>query len=197
VRATSGSVARAFVCTGYNRAGSMRDLPLTSVKDLGAASRLSFHQWPRRLPLVDTGELVLRRMVMVLVPWRDDYSVGAKSVDDEHKELIDRINRLYDQLMVEEEPQSVSTIFGALINSITEHFVREERYMRERGYDTLPQHREDYERLLDDIRTFFDEFDRNEEAGRGDLAMRLDDWLLGHFETHDARLGDLSGRRRD
>lgn len=134
---------------------------------------------------------------MVLVPWRDDYSVGAKSVDDEHKELIDRINRLYDQLMVEEEPQAVSTIFGALINAITEHFVREERYMRERGYDTLPQHREDYERLLDDIRTFFDEFDRNEEAGRGDLAMRLDDWLLGHFETHDARLGDLSGRRRD
>lgn len=132
---------------------------------------------------------------MILVPWRDDYRVGAKSVDDEHRALVDRINRLYDQLMVEEDPQAVAAFFGGLINAITEHFVREERYMRERGYDLLPEHREDYERLLDDIRTLIAEFDRNEEEGRDDLATRLDGWLSYHFDTHDARLGRVSRRR--
>ena len=132
---------------------------------------------------------------MILVPWRDDYSVGAKSVDDEHRALVERINRLYDQLMVEEEPQAVATFFGGLINTISEHFVREERYMREHGYDLLPQHKEDYERLLDDIRTLIAEFDRNEKEGRNDLATRLDGWLSDHFDTHDARLDDLPGRR--
>lgn len=132
---------------------------------------------------------------MILVPWRDDYSVGARSVDDEHRALVDRINRLYDQLMVAEDPQAVAMFFGGLINAITEHFVREERYMREHGYDLLPQHREDYERLLDDIRTLIAEFDRSEEAGRDDLASRLDDWLSVHFDTHDARLDEAPRRR--
>lgn len=132
---------------------------------------------------------------MILLPWRHDYNVGAKSVDDEHKALVDRINRLYDQLMVEEDPEAVATFFGGLINAITEHFVREERYMRERGYDLLPEHREDYERLLDDIRALIAEFDRNEDEGREDLATRLDGWLSDHFDTHDARLDRVSRRR--
>ncbi len=132
---------------------------------------------------------------MILVPWRDDYSVGAKAVDDEHKALVDRINRLYDQLMVEEDPQAAAVFFGGLINAITEHFVREERYMREHGFDLLPQHREDYERLLDDIRTLIAEFDRNEEGGRNDLATRLDDWLSDHSDTHDVRFDEVPSRR--
>lgn len=133
---------------------------------------------------------------MILVQWRDNYSVGARSVDDEHRALVGRINRLYNQLMVEEDPLAVSTFFESLIKAITEHFLREERLMRECGYDQLPQHREDYERLLDEIVSLTDEFDRNEEAGRADLATRLDGWLSGHLETHDARLAEVLGQRR-
>ena len=130
---------------------------------------------------------------MTLVQWRDCYSVGAESVDGEHKALVDRINRLYDQLMAENEPLAVSTFFEDLIKAITAHFVREERFMRAHGYDQLPQHKEDYERLLDEIHSLIDEFDRCDEAGREDLAARLDGWLSGHFETHDARLKAAPG----
>ena len=111
---------------------------------------------------------------MTLVKWRDGYSVGAESVDDEHKSLIDRINRLDDQLMAENGPLAASTFFENLTETITVHFVREERFTRERGYDQLPQHREDYERLLEELHSVVDEFDRNEKASREELAARLD-----------------------
>jgi hemerythrin len=62
--------------------------------------------------------------------------------------------------------------------------------MRERGYDQLPQHKEDDERFLDEIYSLIDEFDRNEKASREDLAARLDGWFSDHFETHDVRLAD-------
>jgi hemerythrin len=39
---------------------------------------------------------------MTMVGWRNEYSVGAELIDDEHKTLIDRINRLDDQLMAED-----------------------------------------------------------------------------------------------
>ncbi len=130
----------------------------------------------------------------MLVSWREDYRVGAKSVDAEHKALVDRINWLYNQLMQTEDPRAVPAFFAGLINAISEHFIREERYMREQGYDLLPEHKEDYERLLDDIGTLVAEFDRSEREGRDSLATCLDGWLSVHSDTHDKRLDDVPGR---
>lgn len=125
---------------------------------------------------------------MTLVRWRNEYSIGAESIDDEHKSLIDRTNRLDDQLMAEDGSLAASNFFENLSETISAHFIREEQLMRQRGYDRLPQHREDYERFLDEIHGLVDEFDRNEKASREDLKARLDGWLSDHFESHDIRL---------
>ena len=127
---------------------------------------------------------------MILVQWKDDYSVGAGPVDEEHKALIERINRLYDRLMNEDVPSAASAFFEDLINVVTTHFASEERFLREHGYERLPQQREDFERLLDEMIGLIDEFDRNEETDRENLATRLDGWFSSHTETHDARLGE-------
>jgi hemerythrin-like metal-binding protein len=90
-------------------------------------------------------------MVMTLLKWGDHHSVGAESFDYQHNALIDRITRLDDQLMAGDGPLEASAFFEDITEVITAHFVRKERFMREHGYDQLPQHREDYERFLDDI----------------------------------------------
>jgi hemerythrin len=130
---------------------------------------------------------------MALLQWKDHYSVGIEAVDHEHKELIALINRLHAELMAKNEPVTVSGFFGDLIKAISAHFALEERFMRERGYDQLPQHKEDHERLLDEILDLMDEFDRNEPASTEDLAARLDAWFVRHLETHDARLHKAFG----
>jgi hemerythrin len=136
-------------------------------------------------------------MAMALLQWKDHYSVGIEAVDHEHKELIELINRLYDELMAKGEPLTASAFFGDLIKAISAHFALEERFMRERGYDQLPQHKEDHERLLDEILSLMDEYDRNEVASRENLAARLDAWFSSHFETHDARLHKAFGPHPD
>ena len=62
---------------------------------------------------------------MILVQWKDDYSVGAEPVDEEHKALIARINRLYDRLMNEDVPSAVSAFFDDLISAVTTHVALE------------------------------------------------------------------------
>jgi hemerythrin len=127
---------------------------------------------------------------MILVQWKEEYSVGSEPVDDEHKALIERINRLYDRLMNEDGPSAVSAFFDDLINAVTMHFALDEQFLHAHGYERLPQQREDFERLLDEIIGLIDEFDRNEGTDREDLAALLDGWLSNHSETHDARLGE-------
>jgi hemerythrin-like metal-binding protein len=132
---------------------------------------------------------------MALVQWKDHYSVGAGTTDGEHRALIERINELYDRLMAEDGPSLTAAFFDDLVRAITMHFTLEQQYMRERGYEQLPQHREDFERLLDQILGLVGEFDPGDGADRADLAAVIDAWLSSHFETHDARLGDVHGLR--
>jgi hemerythrin len=136
-------------------------------------------------------------MAMALLQWKDHYSVGIDAVDHEHKELIELINRLDAELIARGGSSTASAFFGDLIRAISAHFALEERFMKEHRYDQFPQHKEDHERLLDEILGLMDEFDRNETSGREDLASRLDAWFGRHFETHDARLHKAFGPHPD
>jgi hemerythrin-like metal-binding protein len=129
---------------------------------------------------------------MALLQWKDQYSVGIEAVDHEHKELIDLINRLHDELTASGEKQSVGAFLGDLFRGISAHFALEERLMRERRYDQLTEHKADHERLLDEIRDIMDDFEEQEIAS-AELGPRLDAWFSRHFETHDARLHKALG----
>jgi len=60
--------------------------------------------------------------------------------------------------------------------------------MRERGCDQLMQHKNDHERLLDEIRDIMEDYEVTDLFDEQLLAQRLDAWFSRHFETHDARL---------
>ena len=65
--------------------------------------------------------------------------------------------------------------------------------MRERGYDQLVHHKNDHERLLDEIRDLMEDFEAGAGVNEQLLAQRLDAWFSRHFETHDARLHNAFG----
>ena len=133
---------------------------------------------------------------MALLQWKDQYSVGIDAVDHEHKQLIALINRLHDELTASGEKLSIEAFFGDLFKGISAHFALEERFMGERRYDQLPQHKADHERLLDEIRDIMDDFEEHEVAS-AELSAQLDTWFSRHFETHDARLHKALGPHHD
>jgi hemerythrin len=130
---------------------------------------------------------------MGLLHWESRYSVGIDAVDHEHRELIDLVNRLYDKARSDGSKEVVLDFFGDLFKAISAHFALEERFMRERGYDHLVQHKNDHERLLDEIRDLMEDFDASDRFDERALAERLDAWFSRHFESHDARLHNALG----
>jgi hemerythrin len=130
---------------------------------------------------------------MALLQWREHYSVGIESVDHEHRELIDLINRLHDEVATTCSRDTIEAFFGDLFRGISAHFALEERFMREHRYRHLLQHKADHERLLDDIRDIMELARENETIDQSALASRLDAWFSRHFETHDAALHKVLG----
>jgi hemerythrin len=141
---------------------------------------------------------------MPLLDWKDSYSVGVEAVDHEHRELIDLINTLHEELTAsggETTRRDASAIFGDIYKGISSHFALEEKFMREHGYDQLSDHKNDHERLLDELRDIMDDYDDGGGDGRDDrhdeesarLSERLGAWFARHFQTHDARLHSRLG----
>ncbi len=130
---------------------------------------------------------------MTLLHWEARYSVGVAAVDHEHKELIELINRLYREATAQGAKDAVVGFFGDLFKAISSHFALEERLMRERGYDQLIQHKNDHERLLDELRDIMEDFEASDRFDEKALAQSLDAWFSRHFEKHDARLHKVLG----
>ena len=128
---------------------------------------------------------------MSLLHWEERYSVGVAAVDHEHMELIELINRLYAEATARESKDAIVNFFGDLFKAISSHFALEERLMRERGYDQFAQHKNDHERLLDELRDIMEDFEANAGVDEKLLARSLDAWFSRHFESHDARLHSL------
>ena len=86
---------------------------------------------------------------MSFLQWKDEYSVGIESMDDEHREMIALINSTYDKLGSDADPDQIDECLAEIFNTISMHFALEERIMRNAAYAEFEAHKNDHEELLD------------------------------------------------
>ena len=125
---------------------------------------------------------------MILIEWKDEYSVGVPAIDHEHRELIELINWLNEIAHRGASYDKVRSALGEIYTQISAHFALEEKIMRDARYEHLASHKDDHEKLLDELRDIMDEVDRNGRYEEERLSKELEDWFSVHFRTHDARL---------
>lgn len=125
---------------------------------------------------------------MALVAWRKEFSVGIPAVDHEHRELIDIINEVHERSFAPGMQATIMDMLGEIYARISAHFALEEKIMREREYDQYDDHKQDHERLLDEIRDIMDRYEDDAGFDEQKLSERLSDWFTVHFKTRDARL---------
>ncbi len=125
---------------------------------------------------------------MTLIEWRDEFKIGIEEVDFEHQELIELINELYSETKEADSSMSVIYFLGEIYAKISAHFALEEKIMSDMQYDQYEDHKEDHERLLDDIRDIMDEFADAPTLDEEKFADRLNNWFVNHFSTKDARM---------
>lgn len=127
---------------------------------------------------------------MVAIDWRDEFATGIPSVDHEHRELIAQVNRIHADLLAGAAAAGIDAVLAELHDAIAAHFALEERIMRDHAYAGYGPHKEDHERLLDDIRDIMDSHGANPAEA---LAEGLAEWFGRHFRTLDVDLHRLLG----
>lgn len=128
---------------------------------------------------------------MALIAWQEHFNVGNAAVDAEHRGLIDLINAVHADLSAAGAKASILDFLGEIYAHIAAHFALEEKLMRDHRYDQYQAHKDDHERLLDEIRDIMDDYEDAELFSEAELARRLSHWFVGHFKNMDARLHKL------
>jgi len=123
------------------------------------------------------------------IEWRADFETGNAEIDHEHQQMIERLNRFFAFVGEDVTIEQMVAELGEVYAWISAHFALEEKIMRARRYDQFEGHKEGHEQLLDDIRDIMDDCQAGTFAGMDDsLRVRLENWFVDHFKTHDSRL---------
>lgn len=125
--------------------------------------------------------------------WTEAMEVGHASIDEQHRRIVDLVNRVGDDLKNGRERDALVGSLGALVEFTRHHFATEEKLMaRLDAPHHVARHRAEHQRLLEEVRALSVRLDGQSVV----LTMRfLNDWLVRHVEELDRPLAvALSGR---
>lgn len=117
----------------------------------------------------------------VFFRWQPEYSVNIKTIDVQHQELVNILNRLFTAVSMREGDKAIIGILDALTSYTQTHFALEERLMREAKYEDLEPHIAEHRKLLEQLDRLAKKFMVEEKPIYFEMLGFLKNWLKGHI----------------
>jgi hemerythrin len=118
---------------------------------------------------------------MALLSWDDGYSVGIKEIDEQHKELINLINLLYEAMSAGKGDQVLGEIMERLVIYTQTHFVTEERLMVEYQFPGYAEHKAEHDDLIGQVAIIHRQYKEGAAGLTMQILIFLEDWLVEHI----------------
>lgn len=122
--------------------------------------------------------------------WSEEYNVGVKEIDDQHKYFVGLLNETYDAVINKKSIEKIQEIFVKLDNYAILHFGTEEKYFDLFHYELAQEHKEEHKKLLKKAREFKQHY-RNHPEKIYDIIEELFDflenWLVDHIANQDRK----------
>ena len=119
--------------------------------------------------------------------WKPEYSVNIKAIDDQHKKLVDIINKLYDAM----SEGKGRTVLLETLNDLAEytsiHFATEEEFMIGFSYPDYAEHKSEHDKCVLKVLGFKKQFDKGQVNLSIEMATFLVDWLRNHIMLMDQK----------
>lgn len=127
---------------------------------------------------------------MSLIEWSDALSVGFDEIDEDHKKLVNIVNRLNTTVVDGEKQVEIEDILEELLEYTGWHFRHEERLMQESEYPGFLEHKKIHEDLVKQAVELFEKYQNGDDAVPGILMPFLKDWLAEHILGEDKKTGE-------
>ena len=129
---------------------------------------------------------------MSKIVWNDVLSVHIPEIDEQHKTLIEMINRLEDAVTDggwSRRNVVMSDVLIEMINYLDYHFTTEENYMIDHHYPHFDTHRNQHKDFVNKVNAFADEYNNGTESLPENILTFLKEWLVDHVMGADCQFG--------
>jgi|ERR1035437_2315951 hemerythrin-like metal-binding protein len=125
---------------------------------------------------------------VALFVWRDELSVGNVLLDNDHRQLINKVNELFRAMEQRKDKGVLSELLSAVIEFTREHFKLEEDLMYQMQYLELSAHKEEHDRLLREMSDMQKKFVEGKSMLSIHVSRFLNDWVFNHILHDDKEL---------
>lgn len=120
---------------------------------------------------------------MANVEWTQDLETGIREIDEQHRQIVDYINRLEDAIRTGDE-EAIRQVLEGVLNYTVTHFEFEEELMQQANFPALKAHQQSHEFFMRKVSVLRGRFNAGEDAG-STLQSMLKGWLTGHIKGED------------
>lgn len=125
-----------------------------------------------------------------MLQWDNQYELGIKTIDEQHKELFRIIGKLSDLLTNANTDDDIYDEMVEIIESITSytvyHFRFEENLFEELQYAEKEKHSEEHHRLIEEIESLdLEAVDEDQISYGKKILKQLISWVFNHIAGSD------------
>lgn len=122
-----------------------------------------------------------------LISWDSSVEFGIPAVDQQHRKLVDLVNKLHHAMQNRHGKSVLGQILNELADYTVKHFQSEEKMMADAGYPQLEEHKNIHKKLVQQVVDFQHEFEQGTATVTLDLMRFLSDWLVNHIKGDDRK----------
>lgn len=126
--------------------------------------------------------------------WKEKYKIGIPLIDEQHKELFDRVEKFVTALRKEgdwqEKLPEIKKTLSFMQNYVVVHFDAEEVYQKKIGYPDLQKHHQIHKEFTDYVMQCAHDFEKEgyPEQAVQQFAGKLLAWLINHVVATDLKM---------
>ena len=122
---------------------------------------------------------------MAFINWSEEFTTGIESIDDQHRHLLDLINKFEEASRRGKGFRVMTDILNDLVGYTQEHFAHEEKIMEECGFPGIDKHIARHRGLLQKVERFQFEFGARENRVTAEVRDFLRYWVRSHILQDD------------
>lgn len=122
---------------------------------------------------------------MEYIKWKEEYSVGNKMIDLQHKELFAMTNNFYNSIRKGANKEGMLKIINDLNSYVLFHFAEEEAMMKASNYAGIEEHCKEHQKFIEKVSDIKQRFSEGRLVMSLEITSFIKEWISDHILNTD------------
>lgn len=124
---------------------------------------------------------------MSVITWNSSYAIGVAEIDNQHKKIVDLINKLHDAISAGSQDATIKSVYNELVSYTFTHFTYEESLMRKANYNDLADHLDVHKSIIARVKGLQSKYVSGDVSALNETLEFLKNWLFKHIAGTDKK----------